>query len=614
MAAVVVTDTLDWKLHGFDLLSEHSSVLGSPLHNNIWMVGNQYKPGELAKGEWELVPQNPPWAVDAWGLGCLIQEMFSGESLNQAEDLRRTDTIPEALLTDYQRLLGSRPAKRLNPAKVAKSQFVHNQTVDVVSFLENLAVKDSVEKDSFFRKLPNILPSLPEPVAQRKILPMLSSALEYGGAPAIGLSCILQIGKQLNEEEFAERVIPVISRLFSSTDRSIRRSLLENIDRFSHHLTGKIVEEEIYPQLQTGFSDTNAYLREMTLKSMRSLAPKMSQRLLNQSLLKFLAKLQVDQEPTIRANTTILLGNIAKLLGEASCKRVLLNAFGRALRDSFPPAKIAGLKGLAATVELHGAEDAAQKVVPLVAPLTIDSTEDVRKGALECLDLFIQVLKDNDVKMARLAANQGQGASDNKADASGSTATGSYLSWAVSSLGLNKSVPGDGDASTSTSLSAGSNVTMPIGGSQEKRYGSPKASNQASSSAETTNQTTDASSQGMGNVADGWENDLDEFEEDKEELEARSRLSRRGARAQRAEPSARPASLSQDGTGVSDGWNDGLDSVFEDMGMKASRPSAVGGTSDGSSRPTQRRGAGGKKPMRLGAQRLKQKTDFGDLQ
>lgn len=53
---------------------------------------------------------------------------------------------------------------------------------------------------------------------------------------------------------------------------------------------------------------------------------------------------QVDAEPPIRANTTILLGNLAAHLGEATQKRVLLNAFTRALKDGFPPARVAGLK------------------------------------------------------------------------------------------------------------------------------------------------------------------------------------------------------------------------------------------------------------------------------
>ncbi len=55
-----------------------------------------------------------------------------------------------------------------------------------------------------------------------------------------------------------------------------------------------VVEEQIYPNVTTGFTDSNAYLRELTLKSMLTLAPKLSQRTLSNSLLKFLAKLQVS--------------------------------------------------------------------------------------------------------------------------------------------------------------------------------------------------------------------------------------------------------------------------------------------------------------------------------
>lgn len=35
-----------------------------------------------------------------------------------------------------------------------------------------------------------------------------------------------------------------------------------------------------------------------------------------------LAAVQVDNEPSIRANTTVLLGNIANYLGDVYCKKV----------------------------------------------------------------------------------------------------------------------------------------------------------------------------------------------------------------------------------------------------------------------------------------------------
>jgi len=40
-------------------------------------------------------------------------------------------------------------------------------------------------QDSFFKKLPGLLPSIPTLVAQRKLLPMLASAIEFGGAPPV---------------------------------------------------------------------------------------------------------------------------------------------------------------------------------------------------------------------------------------------------------------------------------------------------------------------------------------------------------------------------------------------------------------------------------------------
>ncbi|KAF6265414.1 armadillo-type protein [Scenedesmus sp. NREL 46B-D3] len=372
MAAVVVTDSLDWKLHGFDLLSEHALTGDFALKQASWMVASQYKPAELAKCEWQAVQQGPSWAVDSWGLGCMMQEVFSGKPLTAVEQLRRTDVIPPALLADYQKLLSSQTGRRLNPAKVAESRFLNNRLVEVVGFMENISLKDSAEKDSFFKKLPAMVPAIPEPVAVRKLLPLLSSSLEFGGAPASAVSSLMLIGRMLSGDEFIRRVVPSLSRLFASSDRNLRRNLLESIDTYGQHLTTDVIEGQIYPPLSAGFTDENAYIRELTLKSILVLAPKMRQATLTQNLLKHLSRLQVDNEPSIRANTTVLLGNIAQYLGDSYCKKVLLNAFGRALKDSFPPARVAALRALIATVQHYDANEVALRALPAVSPLCID--------------------------------------------------------------------------------------------------------------------------------------------------------------------------------------------------------------------------------------------------
>ena len=100
MSTVVVTDRLDWKLGGLDLLSEHQAIGRgthgpAPLVHAAFSIPDQYKPEEYRRGDWAGIPQGPPWAIDAWGLGCLIQEVYRGGSIGRTDQLRETDAIPQ---------------------------------------------------------------------------------------------------------------------------------------------------------------------------------------------------------------------------------------------------------------------------------------------------------------------------------------------------------------------------------------------------------------------------------------------------------------------------------------------------------------------------------------
>lgn len=55
-------------------------------------------------------------------------------------------------------------------------------------------------------------------------------------------------------------------------------------------------------------------------------------------------------------------------------------------QDSFPPAKIAGLRAMIATSQYHSAEDAALRILPAVAPLAIDPVGEV---CVLCLSLSV---------------------------------------------------------------------------------------------------------------------------------------------------------------------------------------------------------------------------------
>lgn len=453
LASVVVTPTLDWKLHAFDVLSEFdgsNETSSTQMLQYAWLVATQYKSTELAKSDWAVIKKSPPWAIDSWGMGCLIYELFSHLKLSKTEDLRNTASIPKSLLPDYQRLLSSTPSRRLNTSKlIENSEYFQNKLVDTIHFMEILSLKDSVEKDTFFRKLPNLAEQLPRQIVLKKLLPLLASALEFGSAAAPALTALLKMGSWLSAEEFRVKVLPTIIKLFASNDRAVRVGLLQHIEQFGESLSAQAVDEQVYPHVATGFSDTSAFLRELTLKSMLVLAPKLSQRTLSGSLLKHLSKLQVDEEAAIRTNTTILLGNIASYLNEGTRKRVLINAFTvRALRDTFAPARGAGIMALCATSSNYDINEIATRILPNVVVLTIDPDSDVRSKAFQAIDQFLQMAKQHYEK-TNMAETTG-GASDGSSSIPGNA---SLLGWAMSSLTL-KGKPSDHAPVASVSSSA----------------------------------------------------------------------------------------------------------------------------------------------------------------
>nr|XP_043631418.1 probable inactive serine/threonine-protein kinase scy1 [Erigeron canadensis] len=463
LESVVVTPTLDWKLHAFDALSEfdgNNEVSTGPMLQYEWLVGLQYKPMELAKSDWTTIRKSPPWAIDSWGLGCLIYEIFAGMKLSKTEELRNTASIPKSLLPDYQRLLSSMPSRRLNSSKLSENcEYFQNKLVDTIHFMEILNLKDSVEKDTFFRKLPTLAEQLPREIVLKKLLPLLASSLEFGSAAAPALTAFLKIGAWLPSEEFNKKVLPTIVKLFASNDRAIRVGLLQHIDQYGESFSAQVVDEQVYAHVATGFSDTSAFLRELTLKSMLILAPKLSQRTLSGSLLKYLSKLQVDEEAAIRTNTTILLGNIASHLNEGTRKRVLINAFTvRALRDTFPPARGAGIMALCATSSYYDVQEIAARVLPNVVVLTIDPDSDVRSKAFQAVEQFLQIVKQYHEKA--------YGGDDTESMGSGNASlpgNASILGWAMSSLTM-KGKPSEQAAqappkSTSPLVSAVSNAS-----------------------------------------------------------------------------------------------------------------------------------------------------------
>ncbi|XP_063527790.1 N-terminal kinase-like protein isoform X11 [Pongo pygmaeus] len=395
MAAVFVDRAGEWKLGGLDYMYSAQGNGGGPPRKGIPEL-EQYDPPELADSSGTVVREK--WSADMWRLGCLIWEVFNGP-LPRAAALRNPGKIPKSLVPHYCELVGANPKVRPNPARFlqncrAPGGFMSNRFVETNLFLEEIQIKEPAEKQKFFQELSKSLDTFPEDFCRHKVLPQLLTAFEFGNAGAVVLTPLFKVGKFLSAEEYQQKIIPVVVKMFSSTDRAMRIRLLQQMEQFIQYLDEPTVNTQIFPHVVHGFLDTNPAIREQTVKSMLLLAPKLNEANLNVELMKHFARLQAkDEQGPIRCNTTVCLGKIGSYLSASTRHRVLTSAFSRATKDPFAPSRVAGVLGFAATHNLYSMNDCAHKILPVLCGLTVDPEKSVRDQAFKAIRSFLSKLE-----------------------------------------------------------------------------------------------------------------------------------------------------------------------------------------------------------------------------
>uniref|UniRef100_A0A8C2J9J7 N-terminal kinase-like protein n=1 Tax=Cyprinus carpio TaxID=7962 RepID=A0A8C2J9J7_CYPCA len=430
MWAVFVDRAGEWKLGGLDhVTSNQGESTSLPPPKVINPDLERYDPPESPGGGGDK------WTGDVWRLGCLIWEVFNG-NLPRASSLRSLGKIPKQLVPHYCELVGANPKIRPNPARFllncrSPGGFMNNSFVESCLFLEEIQIKEPAEKQQFFQDLSENLDSFPENFCKHKVLPQLLTAFEFGNAGAVVLTPLFKVGKYLSAEEYQQKIIPVIVKMFSSTDRAMRIRLLQQMEQFIQYLNEAAVNSQIFPHVVHGFTDTNPAIREQTVKSMLLLAPKLNETNLNQELMRHFARLQArDDQGPIRCNTTVCLGKIAPYLNAGMRQRVLISAFSRATKDPFPASRAAGVLGFAATHQYYSVVESASRILPTLCTLTVDPDKNVRDQAFKAIKSFLSKLETVSEDPSKLAEIEKDVTA--LAQTGGSAAT--WAGWAVTGV------------------------------------------------------------------------------------------------------------------------------------------------------------------------------------
>lgn len=482
VGSIYTSESGEWKLGGFDVLSsvkDDESIIYT--YGSVVPDAGRYAPPELARGGWEVIKKNPHTAVDAFNLGVLVFEVFNGD-YSGADQAGQTKNIPPTMHSSYKRLCNANPKARTSVGNFLDQgnragSFFDSALIKLTEGIDNLDIKSAEEKEEFLTGLDQISDDFPEEFFKMKVMPELMKSAEFGGGGPKAVGVVLKIATKLSAEDFESKVTPFVVRLFGNPDRAIRVCLLDSLPLMIDRLSQKIVNDKIFPQMMTGFTDVAPIVREQTLKSVLVIITKLSDRTINGDLLKQLAKTANDEQAGIRTNTTICLGKIAKNLGSSSRSKVLIAAFTRSLRDPFLHARNAALLALGATSEYFTDEDCACRIIPVVSPLLIDKEKLIRDAANRTADVYLQKIRKAASSMPDSVLPPPQ-ASD-AAPRMGTpqpTENAGWTGWAISSF-TNKLSAAAGEMQTESGSRAVSPKPPPSLGLEAKKPAMSSASN-----------------------------------------------------------------------------------------------------------------------------------------
>ena len=469
VGSVFASESGEWKLGGFEVLSsmnEDDALIYN--YGSVVPDANRYAPPEVAASGWSVIKKHPLTAVDAYGLGCLVLEVFNGSSMG-TDQLTQARSIPSSIAPSYKRLINANPKLRLSAGHFLDQGkkaggFFQTPLIHITESADNLGLMNHEERDDFLEELDKVSDDFPEDFFKMKILPELLKSVEFGGGGPSVFAAIMKIGSKLSDDEFENRLGPVIMRLFQSPDRALRVCLLDNLPQMIDRIPQKDVNGKIWPAMTSGFTDTAPIVREQTVKGVLTIIAKLSDRTINGELLRFLAKTANDDQPGIRTNTTICLGKIARSLGVGSRTKVLIAAFTRSLRDPFVHARSAALMALNATIDIFSDEDCANKLLPALCLSLVDKEKPVRDQANKTFDTYLQRVRKHASSMpdSALPPSTDTTTAAPAARMGGQNDT-SWAGWAISSF-TNKLTTAKGEMQTTTTGAPPQTQSLPASG------------------------------------------------------------------------------------------------------------------------------------------------------
>ena len=324
--SVFVTPGGDFKLGNFSLLmhtghsDQGATNISRDEHEHFrkyesYVCPSAYRSPERVNSEYDFIFNSlPSHVMDSFSLGVLIDDLYEGNS------------VPDKLVKAVARLKTPSATQRPRIGPLLKCPALDVPHCKSMEFLEEIAVKPAEEKIAFYQSVPDQLSRrvITQDAAKYKLLPsmMLSLKAITGNPQAVSqdvtrrevmaiIPPLFSIGESLDDASFQSQLAPLIATLFQLNDRGIRAALLNRLPAFTARLDKQSINSCVFEPMCTGFTDSSAALRELTLKSTLPLISNLNSVNI-EKLGRYLIRLQSDNEDSIRTNTVIFISKVRR--------------------------------------------------------------------------------------------------------------------------------------------------------------------------------------------------------------------------------------------------------------------------------------------------------------
>ncbi|CAB4254216.1 similar to Saccharomyces cerevisiae YOR112W CEX1 Cytoplasmic component of the nuclear aminoacylation-dependent tRNA export pathway [Maudiozyma barnettii] len=263
----------------------------------------------------------------------------------------------------------------------------------------NITIRDHITGMKDSRKwLQSFTPGL----LDRLIVPELCSTITwmstqqaiYQGNIVISLALLLEyiIATKCRTVE----IDTLLWGMWRLADREIRCLLLMHCHGFLKDVTNDSFQfsDKVFPYFLQGLIDSEESLRLLTLRNIPYIVELLTERQLNNELLRSIAKTQVDPSVKVRTETLLVVSRIAPQLKALSNRdSVLATIFTKSLKDPESETRLAALYGLEQCLPLFGSDVIANKIMSVIAPGLLDSDSGIRTAARTLFDKYLKTLE-----------------------------------------------------------------------------------------------------------------------------------------------------------------------------------------------------------------------------